>query len=208
MSDVLSATDFDFEAQRLNDLASQQAWGLDKGLHVQFYKHAELNSFRTQEAGRKIFDEHVYIRILMPANRLNVIERRATEEDKTRFAAHYTRFLQGAEQLQTGTQLSELPGLTAAQVLEFRALKVDTVEQLAALPDTTVSLIGVGGQMLKQQAIRFLDARANSLELSQEVRDLKEELEGLRRQMREAAAAAATASAQITVTDSVAPKKA
>ncbi len=171
--DLISSTDFDFEAGRLNDLASQQAWKLDAGLNVQFYKHAELNTWQSQEQGRKVFDEHVYIRILTPANRLNVIERRATDEDRQRFARQFRHFVERGEQLLSGTPLSELPGMSQGRVLEFAALKVTTVEQLAGMPDSTVQLLGTGGTSLKQLAVRFLDERANSKELSAENREMR-----------------------------------
>lgn len=176
MDDLLSASDFELEAERLLDLATAPARKLDTQLNVQFYKHAELNSAKSHAEGRKIFDEHVYVRIMAPANRLNVIERRATEDDKTRFARQYSAFLSGLEQLASGTPLSELPTLTAAQVLELRALKVQTVEQLATIPDSTVGILGVGGQELKQRAIRYLDSRADVTKLSDENRALREQL--------------------------------
>lgn len=200
MDDNISFTDFDFEAQRLDALASQQAHGLDGQLHVQFYKHAELNSFKTAEAGRKIFDECVYVRILAPANRLLIIERRATDDDKLRFQRQYRRFLDTGEVLQEGTPLSEFPGLTPAQVLELRHLKLDTVEQLAGIPDTTAQLLGTGGQELKQRAIRFLDKFQNAEKLSSEVRDLRAQLDALlaeRNAVKEAAPADVKVSATV-----------
>jgi hypothetical protein len=179
MSDEMSATDFDFEANRLEQLSSQQTHGLDSQLHVQFYRHAELNSHKTREAGRKIFEECVYIRILSPANRLLIIERRVTDDDKLRFAKQYGRFLDQGESLQVGTPLSEFPGLSPAQVLEMRHLKVETVEQLAGIPDTTAQLLGTGGQDLKQRAIKFLDRSRSNEELSETVRELRTQLDRL-----------------------------
>lgn len=179
MEDI-SVTDFIFEEQELHKLARNGARALDNQLHVQFYKHAELNSFRSQAEGRKIFEDHVYIRIIAPANRQSVIERRATDEDKERFPIHYSRFLQGQEQLAIGTPLAELYGLTPSQVLELKALKVETVEQLANLPDTTVQLLGIGGQELKRRASAWLarasgtDAlAAQNVQLQAEVAELK-----------------------------------
>lgn len=192
--EATSFTDFEFESNRLGDLASQQAWKLDGSLHVQFYKHAELNTFRSQEEGRKIYDEFVYVRILSPANRLNVIERRATDEDKQRFARHYAAFLAKAEQLQSGTPLAELPTITAGQVLELRHLKVDTVEQLALLPDQTAQLLGTGGLELKLRAIRFLDERKNSGALAEQVRQQAAEIAELRALVAKTQAPAAGAS--------------
>ena len=199
MSDTPSYTDFDFESARLEQLSSQQAHGLDSQLHVQFYKHAEQNSFQTREQGRKIFDECVYVRILSPANRLLIIERRVTDDDKLRFSKQYGQFLEKGESLQVGTPLSEFPGLSPAQVLEMRHLKVETVEQLAGIPDTTAQLLGTGGQELKQRAIKYLARSANSEQLSEQVLELQKQLAVL---MAERAATGATAvkSAVVTTT--------
>lgn len=191
MSDNISATDFDFEANRLNDLASQQHQKLDHQLHVQFYPHAELNSFRTRAEGRKIFDEKVYIRILAPANRLNVVEREATDDDKLRFARQYKQYLDNAEQLQSGTPLSELPSITQAQVLELKHLKVETVEQLAGVADGTAQLLGTGGMELKMRAQRYLDRTANNEELATTVRAQAAQIAELKKLIEERTAAAA-----------------
>jgi hypothetical protein len=200
MADQFSVSDFDFEADRLKDLSSQQAHALDRQLHIQFYKHAELNSFATREEGRKIFEEHVYIRILTPANRLNIIERRATDDDKIRFEAAYAKFLTSGEQLQTGTPLSELPGMSAAQVLEMRHLKVETIEQLAGIPDTTAQLLGAGGQELKQRALRYLARFANAENQANEIADLRAKLEML---LAERAKTQVVASTDVKVSDTV-----
>jgi len=192
-----SYTDFDFESARLEELSSQQAHGLDNQLHVQFYKHAELNSFRTREEGRKIFEECVYVRILSPANRLLIIERRVTDEDKLRLSTHYGQYLEKGESLQVGTPLSEFPGLSPAQVLEMRHLKVETVEQLAGIPDTTAQLLGTGGTDLKMRAIKYLARSANSEQLSEQVRDLQTQLAVL---MAERAATAVVVSKDVVIT--------
>ena len=202
MSDI-SVSDFDFEAERLTALSSQQAQVLDGQLYIQFYRHAELNSFQTREQGRKIFEEYVYIRILIPANRLNIIERRATDEDKLRFQRQYKQFLDKGETLQIGTPLDNLPNLSQAQVLELRHLKVETIEQLAGIPDTTAQLLGVGGQELKQRALKFLDRTANSEQLSDQVRELQKQLATL---MAERAQVQQTADTSVKVTSGVAAK--
>lgn len=177
MSDSL--TDFSLEDERLSDLATQQTYKLDSQLHVQFYKHAELNSFRTREEGRKIFDEFVYVRIMAPANRLNVIERKASPEDLKRFPKQYAAFMRGEEQLASGTPLSELTTLTAAQVAELRSLKLDTVEQLAQLPDATAQILGVGGPELKLRAQRYLSRLKGADEQMLRIQELEKQLADL-----------------------------
>lgn len=199
----MSVTDFQFEEERLKDLSSGQIDKLDHQLNVTFYKHAELNSWasRPKEAGgegRKIFEEFIYIRILMPANRLNVIERRATADDIKRFSRQYKAFIEKGEKLVIGTPLDQMPSLTSAQVLEFKALNIDTVEQLAGIPDSTAQLLGVGGQDIKRRAQIFLDRASSNETLAAENRELREKLEAFLAQGAAAAAAASAPAAIVT----------
>jgi hypothetical protein len=192
------ASDFEFEMERMVQLAAEPARRRDNELHIRFYKHAELNSFESKKAGRKIFEDKVYIRILSPANRLSIIERAASDDDKLRFQSHYQRFMAGQEQMTVGTPISELPTITRAQVLELQALKVETVEQLAAMADQTTQLLGTGGADLKRRAQVYLDRLNNSEELSKEVRSLKMQLELLQKE--KLADAAKSVGAEVKVT--------
>lgn len=178
--DEIEVTDFQMEDAKLVHIAQQPAYKMDDQLHVRFSKHAELNSFRSKEEGRKIFDEKIYVRILMPANRLTEIYREASEDDKVRFAAQYQRFIAGLEQLTSGTPISELPQISPAQVLELKALKCDTIEQLATMPDHTVQLLGLGGLTLKNRAQSFLARAKSTDDLVAQNSALKAEIDELR----------------------------
>jgi nucleotidyltransferase/DNA polymerase involved in DNA repair len=192
----ISVSDFDFEAERLADLSRGQAHSLDSQLHAQFYKHAELNAFKSREQGRKIFEEKVYIRILIPANRLNIIEREASDMDKQRFRRQWEAFLKGAEQLVSGTPLSEIPGITKSQELELRSLKVETAEQLAGIADSTVQLLGTGGPELKRRAQVYLATRSGNEKLVEELNEVKRQLA----ELVAAKAAVPVEAAKVTVT--------
>lgn len=198
--DHLPVTDFQDEEQRMLDIATQKAYAQDATLHVRFYKRAVLNAFRTREEGRKIFDDKVYVEIIAPANRLNVIDREATDEDKARFSRALAAFFAQQDQLVSGTPLSELPTLTPGQVAELNALKVFTVEQLSNVADTTVQLLGTGGQELKQRAIRFLAKTDDNATLRTDVNSLREQLEIERKARAYAEAQAAELSTKITIT--------
>lgn len=175
----MSFTDFEFEEEKLRDLVKKGANALDHQLKAQFYKHAEQNAFRSKAEGRKVYDEYVYIRILMPANRLSEIERRATDDDKLRFPQQYAAFLKGAEQLSSGTPLKELPTITPVQVMELKALKVDTIEQLAGMPDPVAQVLGTGGLDLKKRAQVYLARFTANDTLATQVQELQAQLNAL-----------------------------
>lgn len=196
----LPITDFEDEAQRMLDLATQRAYAQDHMLHVRFYKRAVLNAFRSREEGRKIFEDRLYVEIISPANRLNVVDREATDEDKQRFNRALTAYFAQHDQMVSGTPLSELTTLTPGQVAELNAMKIMTVEQLAGVADSTIQLVGTGGQELKQRAIRFLAQTDNNAALRTDVNALREQLELERKQRLEAEAQLAEVSAKIVVT--------
>lgn len=207
MSDnaAISFTDFELEEARAIELATSPARKLDHQLNVQFYKHAELNAFKSREANRKIFDDYIYIRIMAPANRLMMIERRASDEDKLRFAAQYQRFFKGQTQMSSGTPLSELHTITAAQVMELKALNVETIEQLAGIPDTTAQLMGLGGLEIKRRAQRFMDLVTDKTEQGEKIRTLEAQLAELLAERQAAATAQATNQPTVKITPA-APK--
>ena len=203
--DAISFTDFELEEARAIEMATQPARKLDHQLNVQFYKHAELNAFESRKQNRKIFDDHIYIRIMAPANRLMMIERRASDEDKLRFSTQYSRFFKGQTQLSSGTPLSELHTITAAQVMELKALNVETIEQLAGIPDTTAQLMGVGGLEIKRRAQRFMDLSTDKTVQGEKIRSLETQLAELLAERAATQAAQATAQPTVKITPS-APK--
>lgn len=205
MEDGLNYTDFEMEEAKLVALAVEPARKGDNQLRARFYKHAELNSFRSKQEGRKIFEDFTYIEILSPANLKSIIQRRASDDDKMRFRPQYTRYLQGQEQLSIGTPINELPGLTTSQVMELRALRVETVEQLAGMPDTTMQLLGTGGQSLKQSAIRFMDKVADSTKQGEQIRTLEAQLKQLLEERAAERVAAAAKPNEVKVTEHAAP---
>ena len=203
--DAISFTDFELEEARAIEMATQPARKLDHQLNVQFYKHAELNAFESRKQNRKIFDDHIYIRIMAPANRLMMIERRASDEDTLRCSAQYSRCFKGQTQLSSGTPLSELHTITAAQVMELKALNVETIEQLAGIPDTTAQLMGVGGLEIKRRAQRFMDLSTDKTVQGEKIRNLETQLAELLAERQAAQAAQATAQPTVKITPS-APK--
>jgi len=128
----------------------------DDKLFVRFYTKALRNEEKSLEAGRAIFEEQVFINIKIPGDKNNDVNRVAFPEDIQRFPGHYERFRKGQEQV-IGTPLNAVPFLNDAQVEEYKALYIRTVEQLAALSDVQASKI-FGSVAHKQEAQKFLDS--------------------------------------------------
>lgn len=134
----------------------------DERLFVQFYRKPVLHPGLSREAGRAIYKETDYIKIMVPGDKLSVIDRPIDEIDRRRFAAKYEKWLAGAGNVVEGTPLSSLPKMTPSKVEEYKFFNVHTVEQLAEAPDN-VGQKFFGFQEDKRAAKAFLEiAKGNA----------------------------------------------
>lgn len=161
------------------------AYSLDKKLYVNFYVRADLNSFKSAQEGRPIFDEVDYVRIIIPGDKNSILDTQVTEEHKHRFENQYQRFKKNQEQAVSGTPLEVWPQMTVGQVAELKAMNVHTVEQLADMPDQLAQKI-MGNHGLRAKAKLFLDAAAGEAGNTKMVAELEKrdnEIKLLRDQM-------------------------
>ena len=134
----------------------------DETLLVKFYNKPIQDKGKSDEAGRPIFVEKVYIDIRQPGNRTSGVARPIRDTDKQRFPEHYRKFVARQDQdTHEGTPLSEWPGLTRGQVEEMKFFNVFTVEQLASVADSNASNFR-GLAQLKQKAAAFLKLAENN----------------------------------------------
>lgn len=119
--------------------------GADSRLAVQFYTKAVKNEPKSLEAGRPIFEDKVYIKIIVPGDNLSEIDRPMYNEDKQRFPKHWYDFQNrhGNDEVVTGTPLEEWALLTKGQAEELKGLKFRTVESIANCADSQLQRIGM-----------------------------------------------------------------
>lgn len=135
----------------------------DNKLFVVFYKGAKVNEQKSLEAGRPVHDDVDLIRIVVPGQRDTVV----AEADYTyqqRFPKQWAQYKANAEQIGSGTPLAEVTWLSPAQIADLRAMNVRSVEQLAAIPDSS-SHAFMGFHGLKQRAAAYLEAAAGNAPL-------------------------------------------
>jgi len=173
----------------------------DDRLGVMFYLRVMEDENASREAGRKIFVEKEFVKIMVPGDRLNVIDRPVQKtgtiptDDRMRFAKQYERFKAREEQkLVDGTPIHLWPQIPAALAEEMKYLNIFTVEQLAELSDTHVGKLPKG-QELKAKAKAFVLAmkdqeQVNKLQAALDERDnriaaLENELKELGSMVRE-----------------------
>jgi len=136
---------------------TEPRYAMDSKLHVQFYIRPVLSETKSEEAQRPIFLDIEHVRILVPGDKLNIIDRIASPDDKARFADHYKKFKAGIGEQIVGTRLEAVPWMTRSKVEEYKYFGIFTVEQLASASDETGQKFP-GFQADKQKALKFLDA--------------------------------------------------
>lgn len=155
----------------------------DKSLLVRFFVKEREDKEATLREGRPMFKETEYIEIRIAGKRDPQACRPVTHADKQRFPEHYRRFQERIEEPAEGTALSEWPQITRSMVEHLTFLNIKTVEQLAATPDSNLTVVH-GGLGLKQRAAEFLK-HADVTKVIAEKQALEERLQQTEAQMAE-----------------------
>lgn len=162
-------------ASDLNNTEFVGAKNPDDILHIEFYDHAALDTWQTQQTGIKSYKKECpFIRIAIPGNPNLTVERPADGKDIKRWPKQWLFFqmqtgkIANAENI-PGWQLEEWDELGAEQVRQLKFLRFYTVEQIAGANDAQIQGIGMGGQGLREKAKRALHER-NGAAVSEEVK--------------------------------------
>ena len=145
---------------------------------ISFYDREVQNQFKSEQEGRPIFEMKCYIRKVPPGDKLVEIDRKASKQDFLRYPQEYEMYMKRQTTPVNGTPLEAWAQITRAQVAEYKALNILTVEQLAELPDGYGHKI-MGFQGWKQKAQSFLMAAKGQGEfdkLQTELRKRDEEI--------------------------------
>jgi hypothetical protein len=158
--------------------------GADARLAVTFYKRSMKQEDESLAAGRPIFKEFDFVRIMVPGDALTEIDTYANDSHKARFPrqwAHYQNQV-GDHQDIIGTPLEQWTQITRSQAEELRGLKFPTVESIAHASDQQIQKIGMAAGM---NPYAFRDKAKAFLNLADKVGDDNQreaELEKLRQE--------------------------
>jgi hypothetical protein len=175
----------DYNDAAVMEPGSQARFAMDSKLAVNFFMKAVKNNFKSIEAGRPIYDEKEFVRIIIPGNSRTVFEDVVTNEHRGRFQDRYEKFKRGVAQSTSGTPLEVWPQMTVGQVAELKAMQVHTVEELAGMSDMNAQKI-MGNFDLRRRAQAFLDAAAGDATNSKMAAELEKrdvEIAALKAQM-------------------------
>ncbi|MGO7279378.1 hypothetical protein ACCT18_29445 [Rhizobium ruizarguesonis] len=160
------------------------------GVYASFSIQPIEQPFLTEKEGRPIFKDVEFVTIFIAGDKHTEVQRVATDHDKERFSDAYKRFKEGAaarEQM-VGTPLAQWSYLKPSQIKELESINIYSVEQLAALSDTSKQKIGMGANELVSAAQAFLvtskDASAASAFAAENER-LKDDVKRLEEQVAE-----------------------
>lgn len=165
------------EEQAMN--AENLTFGDDR-LGVMFYMRTVEDKERTLAEGRKCFTEREYVQIMVPGDRLNIVDRPVQRtgilptDDRMRFAKQYERFKAQQEQkVHDGTPLTLWPAIPAPLAEELKYINVFTVEQLATLADTYIGKVPQGHEW-KRKAAEFVAALKDQAQVAKLQMELAE----------------------------------
>lgn len=179
----------DFAAPQVHQKGSNLyvTHGEDANLWVEFRKEGVKNESKSDQAGRAIFDDVIFIDITFPGDKTKKVVRPVNEEDKVRFQRQWEHFMKGetGDSIQ-GTRLEQWPLLSKSEISEFKALNIFTVDQLASLPDSALNWLGARDYRTKAQA--WLQTAADTgaaARYAHENEVLKSDIEQLRTQLKD-----------------------
>ncbi len=146
---------------------------------VYFWQQDDIDEIASRETGKTVFKKVVYIKIQTPGDRLNIIEREATEQDKKTYSGQYEAFLKKEEYRAQGFQLRSWREIDKVRLMGLEAEGVYTLEQFAEYPDSACNNLGPGYIGLKYKAIAFLKNSSSEVAiLQQQIDELKKQLSG------------------------------
>lgn len=147
---------------------------LENKVFAEFNLHPKRNAAKSLEAGRDVFDDVEYIRIVVPGER-DGIHRPAMAKDREAFPRQYAAFKANTSQdAASGTPLSHVLWLRPAQVAELGYYNCRTLEQLAAMPDSAAQKFP-GITALRQKAKDAIEVARGEAPVMQLRSELAEE---------------------------------
>lgn len=135
-------------------------------LFVQFYTDALELKAESEKQGRPIFKDMPFVRIIVPGDTNNIIERVADENDKQRFPNAWAKHQNSEAKANEGTPLEQWPQITRSLLKECKYFEIHTVEALSNISDAHVAKLGMGFGELRTKAKAWLEAAAGTAQIT------------------------------------------
>lgn len=148
--------------------------GGDDGLLVTFYTKGIHLEEQSKQAGRPVFKDVVFVRIVTPGDALNIFDQPAKPHHYTRFPKHWEAFQKGMEIADDGTPLQHWTRMTPSKVLAYASVHIKTVEQVANIGDANGGAMPMDWQQDRIAARAYLQAAADSSVVQRQAEQLAE----------------------------------
>ncbi len=132
-------------------------YGDDSRLVVYFYVKSVHNVAKSNEQGLRVHEDQIYVTMHPPGERLNIVDRPATEADKFRFPVQWSKFIQKAAQVPDGTPIDLLFPNNPSIADNLKTYGIYTVQQLANLSADAINNVGMGAQEYVNMAKRYIE---------------------------------------------------
>jgi len=175
-------------------------YGDDRGLIVRFFKQAVPNPFESEKQGKPVFEDRDFVTITSPGGKSDLTrevikhQRDEVPPDTVRWARQWQQYVNEQVQTADGIPLDSWPpmGYAPAVIKGFKAAEIFTMEQLSALPDSTLQSIPVmDARKWRDLAIKYVEQAkggAPIAALQQENTQLKEQMAVMQEQINALAA--------------------
>jgi hypothetical protein len=149
------------------------------GSALRIWKDTAQNNFLTEREGRPIFDEVIMVEVISPGSRDSTpifeVERKFAPEmgldqplrgmQYAQFKDYIVQFLKDDEvdASLSGTPLSQWSEMTKTMAASLKAQNIFTVDALAQLPDSRLTVVGPDGRTWREKAKAFIEnAKGNA----------------------------------------------
>ena len=181
------------------------SYGTDKGLIAEFYLEPVEQFFDgVDENGagipvtRKTYKDVAMVHIFAPGNKSDIrrpvkmVDDERGPSDINRFPRQWQAFQSQQDQVSVGMPLEQWAQLSKAEVMEWKASRIHTVEQVANVPDTLAQNLPLNFRTVRAKAKAWLDAASGDgskmAAMVSEVEILKADNAMLKQQIAELAA--------------------
>lgn len=186
MDDLEMATPF----ATVGDFGQVNYAEMNKGVQPVFFVEPVYDAKRSEADGVPRYVEEERVRIIVAGDQFNVAVHPVDAGIKERFPEHYARWKATREERHIdGTPLRQWPLLSPAQIAEFEAAKIFSVEMLSELADTNVANIFDGRQWREKAKAWLAQAKdgATATRLAAENQRMKDQIEALTARLNEIA---------------------
>ena len=118
---------------------------------VEFFYQKEYREFKSLQAGRPVEEDVEYVRIQKLGNKSFYVGR-VEQRHRLAYPYQYAMFKKGGKDQTPGSPIAECTWISSNMMATLQILGVKTVEQLAAMSDVELEVLGIEGQSLRKQA--------------------------------------------------------